>query len=144
MRATLTTIVAAACLMTSGIGISANAASPPGKDLVLVGKVTSLKLGGGDEIKRWIVTVKVEKVVTGDFSGPTLQFAVHSPAHSGLEKGRSYTIEAIWAGAGYTVDELQWMKRKRTEPRTRTVELANKVLQADDHLGRCAHSVARR
>jgi hypothetical protein len=142
MRATVTTIVTAACLVVSAIGI-ANATPPTSKEMVLVGKVTSLKPGGGNELKRWIVTVKVDKVVSGDFSGPTFQFAVHSPSQSGLEKGRSYTIEAVWDGTGYTVDELQWT-RKRTGARNRTVRLANKSLQAADHLGRFAPSVARR
>ena len=116
MRSTVTAIVAAACLVTWGVGI-AKASPPPSKELVLVGKVTSLTLGAGDQLKRWIVTVKVETVVSGDFSHLTFQFAVHSPARSGLEKGRSYTIEAVWDGTGYTVDELQWMKRKRADGR---------------------------
>ena len=141
MRATVTTIVTAACLLVSAIGI-ANATPPSSKEMVVVGRVTSLKPGGGDESRRWIVTIKVDKVVSGDFSGPTFQFAVHSPSQCGLEKGRSYTIEAVWDGTGYTVDELQWMKRKRTG--ARTGRLANQALQADDHLDRFARSVARR
>jgi hypothetical protein len=57
MRAIIITIVSAAWIM---LGIDAPAdANSPSKDLVLMGKVTSLKLGGDDEFKRWIVTAKV-------------------------------------------------------------------------------------
>ncbi|MFT3775046.1 MAG: hypothetical protein QM820_57595 [Minicystis sp.] len=62
--------------------------------------------------KSWIVTVKVEKVLSGSFSGESFSFRIHSPAKSGLSKGHSYTIEAKWVGDGYAVDELQWMRPK--------------------------------
>ena len=49
--------------------------------------------------------MKITRVISGEFSGSTFQFAVHSPAQSGLEKGRAYTIKAVWKDHGYIVDE---------------------------------------
>jgi hypothetical protein len=62
------------------------------------------------EFTPWLVTVVVEKVVSGEFSGSTFSFAVHSPAMSGLEVGRFYTVRAEWNGSGYVVDPLQWRR----------------------------------
>ena len=98
------------------------------------------------ELKPWIVRMEVQKVVSGDFSGGWFEFAVHSPSRSGLEEGHSYTIKAVWSGKGYEVDENQWRRRTMHSAIDSDVpwELDNKVLQADDHLGRFAPSVARR
>ena len=79
------------------------------KDLVLIGTIFSISQGG-DELRPWIVTVDVEKVVSGELSGGWFSFPVHSPSRSGLEEGKSYTIRAIWKGDGYAVDELQWRR----------------------------------
>jgi hypothetical protein len=97
--------------MPAEVGNVANAAPPASENLVLKGKVRSLKRAGDDPLKEWIVTVKIKKVVSGEFSEKTFQFAVHDPAQAGLKKGRSYTIEALKIGDRYSVDELQWMKR---------------------------------
>jgi hypothetical protein len=134
--------VATACLVawTAGVGAVAAKSPSPSKRLVFEGTVTSIKIGV-DDLKPWIVTVMVEKVITGNFSGPMFQFGVHSPARAGLEAGESYTIEAIWRGTGY---ETRRWKRKPAKVSDCTNQPANKVLQADDHLGRFAPSVARR
>jgi hypothetical protein len=82
-------------------------------DLVLKGTVTKIKtFEPRDELsqKHWAVTVKVKRVITGSISEPTLTFAVHSPAMSGLKVGRSYTIKATRTADGYLVDELQWRR----------------------------------
>jgi len=73
-------------------------AGPP-RDLVLVGNVSSMSQGGS-ELKPWIVWIDVEKVISGDFAGKTFEFAIHSPARSGLVQGHSYTVRAKWRGGG--------------------------------------------
>ena len=87
-------------------------AGAPTKMLVFEGTVTSITTIN-HPLKRWLITVKVTKVISGEFSGSTFQFAVHSPTLSGLKKGRSYTIEAVWKDHGYTVDENQWRQPNR-------------------------------
>jgi hypothetical protein len=47
---------------------------------------------------------------TEQFSMPTFSIRIHSPAESGLEIGKQYSVQAKWNGAGYDVDQLQWMK----------------------------------
>lgn len=86
-------------------------AAAPSKTLVFEGVVKSIRTIDNRE-KSWLVTMTVKKVISGEFSGSTFQFAVHSPAQSGLEKGRQYTVEAIWKDGGYVVDELQWRRPK--------------------------------
>ena len=88
------------------------AAAAPRKPLVFEGTVLSIGQIA-DDFRPWLVTVTVDKVVAGNFSEPTLSFAVHSPAMSGLEVGRSYTVRAVWKGRGYDVDPLQWRRPKR-------------------------------
>jgi len=87
-------------------------AGAPSKTLVFEGTVTSITTIK-HRLTPWLVTVKITKVISGEFSGSTFQFAVHSPARSGLEKGRSYTIEAVWTDHGYVVDENQWLRPSR-------------------------------
>jgi hypothetical protein len=88
-------------------------AAGPSNKLVFEGTVTSITTID-HPLTRWLVTVKLTKVISGEFSGSTFQFAVHSPARSGLEKGRSYTVEAVWKDGGYIVDENQWRRPSRT------------------------------
>jgi len=52
----------------------------------------------------WIITVNVEKVISGSFSGNTFQFRVHSPARSALEIGRQYRMEFVLTQNGYIAD----------------------------------------
>jgi hypothetical protein len=85
-------------------------AAAPSKTLVFEGTVISIGTIEND-LKRWLITVTVTKVLSGEFFGSTFEFVVHSPSRSGLEKGRSYTIEAVWNGKSYTVDENQWRRR---------------------------------
>jgi hypothetical protein len=79
------------------------------KRLTFVGTVKSIN-SSGDALRPWIVTIAVENVLVGTYSGTTLQFPVHSPAMSGLEIGHAYTVEASQNGATYMVDESQWRK----------------------------------
>jgi hypothetical protein len=124
----LKTVAVLAGLVTSLGAYGPAAAASPSKVLVLEGKV--VEIGQIDhEQTAWLVTVKVEKVTTGEFSEPTFSFAIHSPAMSGLEKGRSYTVTAVWKNGGYVVDPLQWRRGKRIRSRIVTPEPATKALQ---------------
>ena len=98
-------------LMSRGAD-AAHAAPPPSKDMVLEGRVTAVKPDGADPSRRSVVTVKVENVVSGEYSGETLEFTVRGPAQSALKEQRSYTIEAVWTGDGYLVDHVRRLKRK--------------------------------
>ena len=90
---------------------SAMAAPSSDKDLVLVGTITEIRPQGESQSrKNWAVTVHVDKVTSGDFSGVTFTFSIHSPARAGLVVGRSYAIKATWTDKGYEVDEAQWRK----------------------------------
>ena len=101
--------IVATILITMIVGRQQSVAATPSKTLVFEGTVTSISTIN-HPLTRWLITVKVTKVISGEFSGSTFQFAVHSPAQSGLEKGRSYTIKAVWKGRGYIVDENQWRR----------------------------------
>jgi hypothetical protein len=88
-------------------------------DLEFIGTVTKIyPLASVRSRKNWAVVTHVDKVVSGDFSGTTFTFAIHSPTLSGLQVGRTYTIKATWIEKGYVVDELQWMKTNGGRTRT--------------------------
>jgi hypothetical protein len=77
-----------------------------GKDLVFVGTVTEIyPVSAAHSLREWAVVAHVDKVVSGEFSGTTFTFAIHSPARSGLLVGHTYTINATRTVAGYVVDE---------------------------------------
>ena len=104
-----TTAQSDAFIWTSLLCAGTNAKLNKGGDLVLVGTVKEIQpRGGARSRKRWLVVVKVDRVVSGEFSGTTFAFAIHSPANAGLQVGKTYTVKATWTGAGYVVDELQW------------------------------------
>jgi hypothetical protein len=104
-------IVAIASATSSNPIANAAVAPPRDRTLVLVGKVVSITQGGSRP-KRWVVTIEVEKVVRGEYSGSRFSFAVHSPSRSGLEEGHSYEVKAVWKGEGYDVDENQWRRHR--------------------------------
>jgi len=144
MRLGLHFIVAAVGVVTSMAGEGRSDAAAPSKTLVFEGTVTSIRTID-NEWTPWLVTVMVTKVISGEFSGPTFQFAVHSPARAGLKEGGSYTIEAVWTQGGYTVDETQWRRRpKRLRTGPPSAEPANPALQRTIALPRCARAGARR
>jgi hypothetical protein len=59
----------------------------------------------------WRVTLAVDRVVDGIFSGDRFQFVVHSPARSGLQLGGRATVKAERTADGYSVDPDQWLPR---------------------------------
>jgi len=81
--------------------------SPRVKDLVLVGTVTGVvqKNHRAAALESWTVTVTVDRIVSGTFSGPTFTFDIHSPGRSGLRVGKSCTIKATWRDNGYVAIE---------------------------------------
>ena len=58
----------------------------------------------------YVVQCRVDKILSGDFSGKTFSFRIHSPSQSGLEVGKQYKIEAKRTPEGFAVDQYQWMK----------------------------------
>ena len=62
--------------------------------------------------QNYVITMRVDRVVKGQFKGKTFQFRIHSPALSGLEVGKKYTVEAKRTKDGYTVDQYQWVRSK--------------------------------
>ena len=108
-RMSVAIVLAMASVAVGSFDEHAVVAAPARKDLVLTGRISSITQGP-DLLKPWIVTVDVEKVVSGEFSGDQFRFAIHSPARSGLEVGHSYTIKSVWKGQGYEVDEQQWRR----------------------------------
>lgn len=82
------------------------------KDLVVVGTVTKIyPTAEARSLRNWAVVANVDRVVSGEFSGTSFTFVVHSPARAGLQVGRTYTIEATRTAEGYVVDEAQWRER---------------------------------
>jgi hypothetical protein len=76
-------------------------------ELVLVGTVTKLyPIAAPRSRRRWAVVVRVDSVVSGEFSEATFTFTVHSPAMSGLRVNRAYTIKAARVDGGYIVNEF--------------------------------------
>ena len=59
-------------------------------------------------LERWVVTMSVDEVSEGAFTGQTFSFMVHSPVKSGLQLGASYTVRAVSTSVGFTVDPYQW------------------------------------
>jgi hypothetical protein len=90
-----------------------NSASTPRRstlrDLTFLGTVTNIEAADtGNPRKEWVVTTRVDKVLSGDFSGSQFSFAIHSPAKSGLEVGKQYRIRAAGTPDGYIVDGSPW------------------------------------
>jgi hypothetical protein len=93
---------------------SGSASAAPGSDdLVFVGTVTSIAPADTRSHEtRLVVNTRVERVLSGSFSGSHFSFAVHSPAKSGLEVGKQCSIRARRTPDGYRVDKTQWFRRE--------------------------------
>jgi len=111
-------LLAAAVAGAAAPALPDEAAAPaaPGAardDLVFRGTVTTLQpapVAGSNA--GWIVTMHVQQVRAGKFSGDEFSFRVHSPAQSGLRPGEIYTVRATATrDGGYRVDPLQWLNR---------------------------------
>jgi hypothetical protein len=79
--------------------------------LTFLGTVTRIyQAETGDPLKRWVVTTRVNKILSGSFTGSQFSFAIHSPSKSGLVVGKEYSIRATRTPEGYLVDDYQWQK----------------------------------
>ncbi len=80
-------------------------------DLVFLGTVEKVEASPlPQSTLNWIVHCRVDQILSGNFSGRTFSFRVHSPVKSGLEVGKQYKIVAKRTIGGYTVDQFQWTK----------------------------------
>jgi hypothetical protein len=67
-------------IVTIGLAPATPGAAPR-NELVVSGMVTGIHpVAIAPSMKRWLVTVHVDKVLSGDLTGKTIKFAVHSPA----------------------------------------------------------------
>jgi hypothetical protein len=74
-------------------------------ELTFRGRITSITPSDtGNLNKRWVVSTKVEQVISGSFSQDHFAFSSHSPAQWGLEVGKEYLIRATRIAKGYRVD----------------------------------------
>jgi hypothetical protein len=121
VRLALTCTLIAACAhhaeaRTDDAGTMASARSPT-DEVVLSAIVSSIENAPtGDRRRRWLVTMKVQKVLSGRFTEPVLVFPVHSPVMLGLEVGKTYTIRATRKGNGYEVHEFQTLRTSPPQP----------------------------
>ena len=114
---TIAVILLAAEVAGVASPVQANEAAAPAppdearESLVFRGTVTTLQPAPVPASNAdWIVTLHVEQVLAGKFSGSEFSFRVHSPAQSGLRPGETYTVRATAMGdGGYRVDPLQWL-----------------------------------
>jgi hypothetical protein len=81
--------------------------APRAKEIVLVGTVRDVVPNDHEHqvLEGWTVTVAVDRVVSGGFSGPTFTFDIHSPGRAGLRIGKSCTIKARWTDNRYVAIE---------------------------------------
>lgn len=86
-------------------------ATPEADALIVEGDVVDITPMSGSPMRLWQVTIAVDRVVAGSFTGSRFAFAVHSPSKSGLMLGGHYRVRATRSGDGYAVDPLQWLPR---------------------------------
>jgi hypothetical protein len=92
--------------------------SAPAQDLVFIGPVTKIyPVASAHSLRNWAVVAHIDRVISGEFSGTTFNFTVHSPSRMGLEVGRAYTISAKRNAGGYRVDDTQWLKPVASDAR---------------------------
>jgi len=71
-------------------------------EVTFLGTVTSVDVGNlNHPYLRWVVTLKIDKVVSGPSPGEGFWFAIHSPSQEGVKVGQRYRITANKNGDGY-------------------------------------------
>jgi len=93
-------------------------------DVVIEGTVSSIKVGEGSGLERWIVTMNVAKVRSGDFSERTFTFAVHRPTVSRLKVGHPYWVRASWYRDEYGVNDWPWEADRKAPAPVQEVPLS--------------------
>ncbi|HUW30405.1 MAG TPA: hypothetical protein VM223_02205 [Planctomycetota bacterium] len=83
---------------------------PSSADLVFIGIAENIEVSalGEKSLTNWIVTFRIEKVLSGEFANERFSFRIHSPSMSGFEVGQRYMVEAEKTDSGYKVDQDQW------------------------------------
>jgi hypothetical protein len=85
---------------------------PEGTILVFTGTVIDIQVSPlRQSTLNWVVTMRVDQISQGEFSGSQFSFRIHSPTQSGLIMGQTYRVEAKRTSEGYTVDQNQWTKQ---------------------------------
>jgi hypothetical protein len=76
-------------------------------DLQFVGTVVRLGLRKEfDPTYKWVVVMRVERVVEGAYDGDKFAFVVHSPSQQGLREGARYEIHAVrTSGTAYRFED---------------------------------------
>jgi hypothetical protein len=73
-------------------------------EVTFLGTVTSVDIGNLHHPHlRWVVNLKIDKVVSGPSPGEGFWFAIHSPTLDGVKVGQRYRITANKGRDGYTV-----------------------------------------
>jgi hypothetical protein len=84
------------------------------EETLFLGTVTRIDNVGGatdDPRLRWVVTLKIDKVIQGRLPMETFQLAIHSPSQEGVELGRQYRISVRRISAGYDYCGLHpWLR----------------------------------
>jgi hypothetical protein len=57
--------------------------------------------------QNWIITMRVDQILSGEFKGDHFSFRIHSPTKSGLTENGTYRIEASQSQDGYVVNAIQ-------------------------------------
>jgi hypothetical protein len=70
---------------------------------VFHGTVTRIDIIGHthNPLLRWVVTLKIDKMIRGSLPVATFQLAIHSPSQEGVELGHQYRISVRKSKAGY-------------------------------------------
>jgi hypothetical protein len=83
----------------------AEAAPKAGDRTTFSGTITGIDIGDvRHPYLRWVVTVRVDEVLSGHRPGDSFWFAIHSPSQEGLKVGRRLVIRARKTSDGYEVE----------------------------------------
>jgi hypothetical protein len=80
----------------------ANSTPVNSDEMVFLGTVTRIdNTATQNPLLRWVVTLKIDKMIQGNLPMETFQLAIHSPSQEGVELGHQYRISVRKSGAGY-------------------------------------------
>lgn len=69
-----------------------------------IGKVSRVEIGNlRHPYMRWVVVLKVDKVISGPSPGDGFWFAIHSPSQEGIKVGQRQRIRARKMADGYEI-----------------------------------------
>ncbi len=72
------------------------------EETIFLGTVTKIDIGNTRHpVLRWVVTLRIDKVITGELPGETFRLAIHSPSQEGVEPGHQYRMLVRKRGDGY-------------------------------------------